>query len=63
MKSTPRRRRVRVKLWLYLALFGADEDSDDTTADSDDTTADSTTDPTARRPVRVTRARGETSRE
>jgi hypothetical protein len=34
MRRTPRRRRVRLTLWLFLALFGADEDPDDTTADS-----------------------------
>lgn len=30
MKRTPRRQHARLKAWVYLALFGADDDTGDT---------------------------------
>ena len=32
--DTPRRKRAQMKAWVYLALFGPDEDTDEPTGDS-----------------------------
>jgi hypothetical protein len=34
MSEDPRRRRANAWVWVYLALFGSDEDTEETTDDS-----------------------------
>lgn len=34
MSESPRRRRANAWVWVYLALFGSDEDAEETTGDS-----------------------------